>query len=468
MPPRSTPRPMSYPFAQFLEDCANGRLLKATYTVKEDGFRIVIKMIDGTEAYFTKAGNPIRITDHPETMMEAIVLWIRTHCPGLSPSRVVDEYICVRGRGGRIRVAKRACAEELHVEFVAYKDGQSYMRGLWTKECLDPETGRLNERDFSYKVIGFDLVFDQDQDDLPYFKRRMILGDSFAEIFTPKVGRAMVCEQVDCAKDMLDDLLAEEGLVAHMSNGTCWKIKMPRVVMNLRIVAVANTIPNFDGYNLIYVAAQNEVDSTWSVVHVFDWTELFTKYENAKKGRPFINPRSVKLMPDGRLGCTSSSKSMQPLVNAVFRAVSGCALLPASRGLTRTKAVARVDGQGEVTLLCGASRSFSFLMNGLTKDNGPLFLHEPVEVAVGCSELWEIKGGELHLQPAWILALEGYGAEDYMTMRFDTSIQVLRTIAQDPRNDPRENYRRVSMGVGPFLGLRQQIQRVMTPGFFFV
>jgi len=257
-------------------------------------------------------------------------------------------------------------------------------------------------------------------------------------------------------------------LVAHMSNGTCWKIKMPRVVMNLRIVAVANTIPDFEGYNLIYVAAQNEVDSTWSVVHVFDWTELFTKYENAKKGRPFINPRSVKLMPDGRLGCTSSSKSMQPLVNAVFRAVSGCALLPASKGLTRTKAVARVNGQGEVTVLCGASRSFSFLMNGLTRDNGPLFLSEPVEVAVGCSELWEIKGGELHLQPAWILALEGYGAEDYMTMRFDTSLQVLRSIAQDPRNDPEENYRRVSMGVGPFLGLRQRILGVMTPEFFFV
>ena len=78
------------------------------------------------------------------------------------------------------------------------------------------------------------------------------------------------------------------------------------------------------------------------------------------------------------------------------------------------------------------------------------------------------EGGELHLQPAWILALEGYGPEDYMTMRFDTSLQVLRSIAQDPRNDPEENYRRVSMGVGPFLGLRQRILGAMTPEFFFV
>jgi hypothetical protein len=317
-------------------------------------------------------------------------------------------------------------------------------------------------------VIGFDCVFDEDEDDLPYFKRRMILADSFAEIFTPKVGRSMVCDQVECAQDMLSDLLTQEGLVVHLSNGTCWKIKMPRVVMNLRIVAVANTLTGFQGYNLIYVAAPNEEDGTWSVVHVFDWTDLFTKYENVKQGRPYINQASVKVMDDGRLGCTSSSRSMQPLVDAVFRAVSGCALLPARKGLTKTQAVARVDGQEEVTVLCGANRSFSFIMNGLTKDNGPLFLAQPVEVTLGCSELWEITGGELHLQPAWILALEGYGPEEYLTMSYITTTRMLREIANRPRNDPEQNYRDVFMTVGPFLGLKARIKSAMTPEFFFV
>ena len=479
MPPRSIPRPMSYPFANYLEDAANGLIPPSTVTIKEDGF--CIKNIRQTEcadeegrwddgAYFSKANNAIRITDEPKTMMEAIVLYVRTKFPGLIAANIVDEYTYLVGGRGRATL-KHKCvrARELRFEFVALKDGRSYMKGLWTKECLDPVTRRLDERDFSYNVVVFDCAFDEDEDDLPYFQRREIMGDSLARLFTPRVGRAMVCEQVESAKDMLDDLLTQEGLVLHMANGTCWKVKMPRVVMNLRIVAVANTIADFSGYNLIYVAAPNEDDgATWSVVHVFDWTELFTKYDNPRQGRPFINQRSVKIMEDGRLGCTSSCKTMQPLVDAVFRAVSGCTLLPASKGLTKTKAVARVTGEGEVTVFCGVSRSFSFTMNGMTKDNGPLFLTEPLDATVGCSELREISDGELHLQAAWLLALEGYGPDEYRTMAFHTSTRVLREIAQDLANDPKKNYNKVGMVTDPFLGLRQRILRVMTAKFFFV
>ena len=457
---RSVPRAMSYPFAKFLENAAKKLLPKCTYTVKYDGFRIVMRKVDGEVAYFTKAGNPIRITDTPKTMMEAILLYLRTNFPGLSPDSVVDEYVReTKGLKSPKRVLVRSCATELHLEFMAVKDGRSYMRGLWNKECLDPETGRLNERDFAYSVVGFDCVFDEDGDDLVYWRRREVLLES--------LGCETVCLAVEGADEMLDFLLKEEGLVFHEANGTCWKVKMPRVVMNLSIVAVANTIPDFDGYNMIYMAAPNE-DATLSVVHVFDWTDLFTKYENPSKGRPFINPKSVKIMDDGRLGCSSSCKSMQPLVNAVFRAVSENPLLPASGRLTKTKAVARVTGVGEVTLLCGDNRSFSFIMPGLTKDNGPKFLTVPVKATVGCCELWEIGHGELHLQPAWMLALDGYGPVDYMTMAFQTSTQLLRTIANDPRNDPKVNYEKVGMQCGPFLDQEKQIMRVMKTDFFFV
>lgn len=464
-------RPLSFPFAEFLQTAADGALPKATYTIKEDGFRVILRQVEeGAVAYFSKAGNPIRITDKPETMMEAIVLNLRSKYPGLSPACVVDECTYdTRGRCGVKRRVKRSSAQELHLEFVAEKDGRSYMRGLWTKECLDPATKCLNERDFTYHVVAFDCVFDEEGDTLAYFKRREVLGDSLAAQFTPRVGRAMVCDQVEGAEDMLNTLLTQEGLVFHEADGTCWKVKMPRVVMNLRIMAVANTIPDFAGYNLIYVAAPDDADgATWSVIHVFDWTELFTKYDNPKQGRAYINPRSVKVVDGGRLGCTSSCLSMQPLVNAVFRAVSGSALLPACPGLTKTKAVVRVAGEGTVTIACGASRSFSFTMNGLTKDNGPLFLAEPVEVTVGCSELWEISNEELHLQPAWILALEGYGPAEYMSIVCQTSMPVLRELARDPRNDPVENYKKVGMGLGPFLGLRKQICRAMTHGSFYV
>ena len=463
---------MSYPFPRFLEDAANGHLPRGcTYTEKYDGFRLIVCNVDDEVAYFSKAGKSIRITDTPETMMEAIVLYVRTKFPGLSPDAIVDEYVRVtKGIVSPKRVSVRSRATELHFEFLALKDGRSYMRGLWTKECLDPETGRLNERDFAYNLVGFDCVFEEDGDDLVYWKRREVLAEGLSQLFTSRVGRAMVCEQVEGAKDMLDSLLTEEGLVFHEADGTCWKVKMPRVVMNLRIVAVANTIPGFAGYNLIYVAAPNE-DGTWSVVHVFDWTDLFTEYENPSKGRPFINPKSVKRMSDGRLGCDSSCRSMQPLVNAVFRAVSGCTLLPAVGRVTKTNAVVRMARGETRTYKCGPNRSFAFTMKGLT--NGPLFLSDhnsefgPLEVIVGCSELWGLDGGELHLQPAWILALADFGPEAYMNTLYDTPIRLLRAIANDLRNDPVRNYQTVGLGEGPFLGLRARILSAMKPEFFF-
>jgi len=432
--------------------------------------------VDGELSYFTKAGHPIRITDQPDNIMEAIVLYVRARYPDLSPSIVVDDYqYGTKPRNGEVRLRRKLSrAKELHVEFVAMKEGRSYLKGLFHKECLDPVTKRLNTVDFTYDITTFDVVFDEDDDDLPYFKRYTVLADALADHFTPAIGRRLMCDHVDDAEHMLDVLLSEEGLVFHQEDSrACWKVKMPRVVMNLRIVAVANTIggecPNFIGYNLVYVAAPDAEDDTkWSVIHVFDWTELFTKFTNPSQGRAYINPASVKLVEGGRLGCTSSCESMQPLVNAVFRAVSGSVLLPACSPLTKTKATVRLADSGTVTVACGANRSFSFFMNGMTRDNGPLFLAEPVDVAVGCSELWEIGNEQLHLQPAWILALERYGAEEYLTMLGHTSVQRLLEIARDHRNDPVENYRRVGMCVDPFLGLRKAICGAMTSEFFFV
>lgn len=453
MPPPTIPRPVSYPYAQYLHDASEGNLEFATVTEKKDGFCIKIVKVGDTDAYFTKRRIPIRITNEPETMMEAIVFYLKTKAPTLSPSLIMYD--------GENWMQRPKYADELWLEFVALKDEKPYMRGLWTKECLDPETKCLNEKDFSYSIVPFDCVFEED--DLCYFKRREVLIDSIYNLPDCDSGYVTVPEAVFSAKELLDTLEKTEGVVIHNTDGKCLKVKMPHVVMKLCIVAVENTIDDFAGYNRIYVAAPNDDDgATWSVVHVFDWTDLFTQYNNPKEGRAYINPKSVKIMEDRRLGCTSSCKSMQPLVDAVFRAVSSCPRLPAVKGLTKTKAVARVEG-GTTTIMCGANRSFSF-----TKESseGPLFLFNPVPVTVGCGELWALKNEELHLQPAWLLALEGYGPEAYMTMQCFTTMRVLREIASNSSNDPTENYKKVGMDMDPFLGYKKQILLKMKPRFF--
>jgi hypothetical protein len=162
---------------------------------------------------------------------------------------------------------------------------------------------------------------------------------------------------------------------------------------------------------------------------------------------------------------------MQPLVNALFRAVSGASLSSAEK-ISRVEAKVRMADGSLATITCGNNRSFSFFMNGLTRENGPRFVVDDSEVdlkvTLGYTGLWELMNGEIHLQPAWILAMEGYGPEEYRGMFFLTEIELLREIARNPRLTPTEIYRMVGMQLSPTLGLGRRICRNMKAEHFFV
>jgi hypothetical protein len=442
---RQTGRAMSYDYARFLEEASRGELPAATYTVKEDGFRIVIKMVDEAVAYFSKSGLRVQVTSTPENIMEAIVWYIHTKYPELTPRNM----LWTDDKGRKLPV------EDIHLEFVATRNGTVSLQSLFHKECLDSETGLLNERDYGYYLTIFDIVLNSYGGNPPYYQR----FDTIVEYFLGRRREGLdACELVEDTESIMHFLESNEGLVFHQkperwynskSVELCYKVKMPKVPLKGRIVAVANTLEDFEGYNLFLVAVPD--GDRWSVIHLFDWTEIFEDYRRARSGRVFISKRRVKLL-DGILTCDAKS-TMAPLVDGVFKAVSSSELYePIS--VSSLVALARFEGGQPLTYTIAPNRSFSF-----TKARF-LFPTTAIDCVLGCVEPWLLKHTDaIHLQPAFILSVGEYGHRAFHGVPSYTQLELLKSIARNRKQKPSDVWKpsdiwkMVGMPTGPDLGI---------------
>ena len=460
-------RPLGYAFDQFLIDGCKGELQPSEYVRKYDGFHLKIERAHGGVSYtvennlttriialYTSNGDfPIRITDTPSNIMEAIVLHMNTHFPQISPKNIMW-----RGKRPVWRIS---------VEFVAKKKNSphAYLKGLYLKECVDPLTGKLNEKDFTYHPTLFDFRLNPKGHEPEYFARMETIRESLEEVYSGSdvAYTEFLPIQSKSASEIIGDLLDEEGLVVHRMDRSVRKVKLPKVIMKTRIVAVATSISDFMGFTH-FLFAVPESKTQWRVIHAFNWMPLFEDYTRVKQGRAFINQHSVKIV-DGHLTCNSSS-SLGPMVDSVFHAVSRAKRFP-PMSIAKTSAVARFVDEGPITYKCGMNRSFSFL------DAEYQFLANPVDVILGAGELWELQGEEIHLQPAWLLAVygESFGHPAYKEIKDYTQIDTLVQFART-RLDPRAMYAQVGMTKGPFLGMEEEFCANMTfdkleiPDFF--
>jgi len=432
-------RPKAFPFHDWVAQASSGIIKPSTYTVKLDGFRFNVRTgEDGKNAYFTKNEHQIKVTETPGNILEAIVLYMDSMSPIIKPSNFLFD--------------NRIPAWELNIEFTAHQqDGVSDLQALYHKLCLDSTTHRLDEVNFKYQATIFDARFREEGDvDYPYWQRLATIQESLGN-----GNQHFTLSEICDAEDAMDTLLNEEGLVAH-SNDSVLKIKLPRYVMKARIIAVGDTtgLSNFNGFSRILFGVPS-ADGSWNVLHMSDFTELLTDFSRPGSGKAFIPPQSVKVK-DGRVVCEGKF-SLQPLVNALFQEISKATRLPPSK-LSPKSATAQFAGVGRVNYSIGRNRSHTF-------EPGDQFLATEVNVTLGCSRLWELHNGEIHLQPAWILNVGNYGHEAYSEIEDHTPIEMLRKIAEEK---PYTAYQMVGMRVGPFLGLEDKLRENMTDEKFFV
>lgn len=449
-------------------------MVPALYTRKEDGFCILIREL-GHEpvTYHSKSELLISIDEgKPSNLMEAIVWHLQTKYPELKPSNF--SYLDAQ------------LAWELRVEFIVSPISDptftSKLQPLFHKQCFNKTTKTLDETNFRFCPVVFDARFNEEGDvDHPYHERLESIYESQRMIILDQEDKSLTGEKaiehrqrnvakgfktpntIQSAEELIDAFVKEEGVVCHTTHRNVWKIKLPGAVMKARILAVCSPKEDaFPGYTTILIGLPH--GNEWSAIYMLDWTDIFFDFDRPGQGRAFIPPQSVKVEAGGVVVCKGHSE-MQPLVDAVFRAVSKAAKFPPIR-LSATEAVMRMTGVGQVTVRCAKNRSFSFIPK---QEDEILFLADPVDVIMGCGRVWEIPGEEIHLQPAWLLALksEEYGHAAYHEIKDYTPLDLMLQIARENLG-PYEAYRLVGMPKGPFLGLEDAIRTRMTAEKFFV
>ena len=450
-------RPLAYSLETFLTDCCEGTVQPSQYFIKRDGFRLNEELAHGGLLDTSKRGLEILITDTPHTYMEAVLLYKQTHFPLLTPYNI---------KWGGKRIVRKIC-----FEFVATRKGSSHdcLQAQFHKECLDPSTGKLNEEDFTYSLVIIDIVVNKGNWIPRYFKRMDAVRESLIDLFagTDVDYTQFLPEEVSAPEDIMQALLTEEGLVMHRSDKSTRKIKLPKVLTKMRVIAVGNALKGFHGFTHFLMGVPDEEGGdSWRVIHAFDWTPLFADYTRAKEGRSFINQHSVRVV-DGLVTCDSRS-TLQPMVNALFRAVSGVPRLP-PMSVTKTTAKARFHS-GPVVYKCGINRSFSLLPEGCEHwEHGFEYLTKPVDVILGAGEVWLLHNSEIHFQPAWLLAVYGqaFGHPAYKEIAHYTPLSTIRDFALN-RWDVHTMYARVGMVSDPFLGMEKEFCAKMTADKFCV
>lgn len=441
------PRARTWPWVQFLQDVVARRGVHRLFmTRKDDGFFLRIEEgPDGEPLYFTKGRKePIRSSfgdgERPANIFEAIAHRMRVKFPHIRPREVVDHRIVGKGRRA---VQRSYTSVRLYVEFWCCEKGcdKPYLPGLFHRECF--KDGYLDDVSFDYFCTVFDAQWEEGQLD-QYWQRYYCIQEC--------VPIESCLQHARDVSHMLDLLLEYEGLVCHdYALSPPLKVKMEKVPVKGQLVAVANTIPDFNGFDKLLFAVPSS-DGVWTVVHAFDWTDIFTRHERRNEGKTFINKHSVKV--EGGVVTCSSSSGFRDVVDAVFRSVSKAKRLPPV-DLSARQATARFAGGPPRTIVCGPNRSFSF------RDAEFEFLAEPVDAVLGCVELWELKHREVHLQATKFIAIGGYGHEAYRNMQGYTTLDLLRTIAASRNLCPREIYRMLGIKEGPFLGYEDTIKAAL-------
>ena len=254
---------------------------------------------------------------------------------------------------------------------------------------------------------------------------------------------------------MLQTLLDEEGLVCHLLDGQCHKVKLPRFVANTHLLAVGRNIenPDFVGYNR-FVFGVPLPSYDWHVLCITDYGEMMTDFDRPEQGKAFIPPQSIKVDKHSGLLTCSGNFALQGLMHSLHQIASQAKLLTADKLRPRN---AIVDGGVEISI--GKNRSFQF-------EACDKFLETPVPVTLGCSRLWLLADEkDVHFQPPMILAMQGYGHQAYTEMPITTLDDLIRLAKENP--GPVEAYRAVGIRTDPFLGLKESfIENMSDPTAF--
>ena len=445
-------RPRTLPFPEFMKQATEGTLPSATYTEKFDGFSWKIQCgKEGKNVYYTKnSKQPIEVPEErkPKNILEAIVLYIESHGPVLTPNDVL--------------YAGEIPAWELNVEFTAYSLADGTMTDdlqlLYHKKCLDPVTGKLDETKFGFRINVFDAKFKEEgETEYRYWTRLESIRDSIHAV--NPASNTYYATELYGADDLLQTLLHSEGVVCHRANGQVFKVKLPRYVMKARLLAVGDTteLDNFHGFNR-FIFGVPRANGTWSVIHVSDMKELFTDFDRPKKGKAFIPPQSLKVKDDGLVVCEGRF-ALQGLMDALHRSASKAKKNPPTKAISDRKVIAA----GNTMIAIGQNRNEE--MRFKPED---VFLSDEVYVTLGCSGLWALKDdAEVHLQPCMIIGVEKglYGPKECAEIDRCTPLETLLRIARD-KPDPVEAYRMVGMRAGPFLGMEDAFIEKMTDSKF--
>ena len=445
-------RPTTMPFVDFMQKGAEGALPDALYTLKCDGFSWRARADPTGVAYFTKQENRIEqipVEKKPRTILEAIVLFIHEMDPPmLNPS---DVRFGTNGTRAR----------ELRFEFSAYsledETRTDDLQLLFHKQCTNPETGRLDTDRFGYRITIYDARFTEEgEKQMPYYYRLQSIQEHYIE---PE-RRSPIVEisaGIFDAEELLETLLKEEGLVLHLRNGACHKVKLPRFVLKAHLLAVGRNIdnPDFIGYNrFVFGVQSDEDDSQWHVVHVADYGEMMTDFDRPTQGKAFIPPQSIRAGADGLLECKGKF-ALQGLMHALHQIASRSGRCSIQK-LTPRVAVVR----GGDTIQVGSNRTFE--LKACDR-----FLDPPMPVTLGGSRLWLLSDEkEVHIQPPTIVSIEGYyGHSAYNDMPVTRHGTLLRLARENP--NPHRAYLEVGMRTDPFLGLKDDFLRNMQDEYLF-
>ena len=206
-------RPRTLPFPEFMKQASEGTQPPATYTKKFDGFSWKFQRgADGKNVYYTKnSKQPIEVPEErkPKNILEAIVLYIESHGPVLTPNDVL--------------YAGEIPAWELNVEFTAYSLADGTMTDdlqlLYHKKCLDPVTGKLDDTKFGFRINVFDAKFKEEGEaEYRYWTRLESIRDSIHAV--NPASNTYYATELYGADDLLQTLAAVRADIATVGLST--------------------------------------------------------------------------------------------------------------------------------------------------------------------------------------------------------------------------------------------------------
>jgi len=425
----ATGRPITMAFEWFkattntMTDCMKDSMV---YTEKADGFHI-ISLGDGE--YTTKNGLPLM-----GRTLEAILAYLCAlkHDDGyylIDPSRVEVKP------GGR----KTKTASVIHFEFVAMLNGKESLDHLFRGQCVDPVTGLLDTKEYTYRIRVFDAQFHGM--DLHYNYTYHAIFEAYGHDYT--------VERIWGDSDLRRVLNTTEGVVIYRwlnktENHQVLKVKVP-IPVKLYLIGVRRTIPDFDGWDKLLFCTDE-----YNAIHEISYTDIFTDYTRVKQGKVFVNQKAVKSDATGVVHCVSTSV-LEPILDAIFVEISKAVKFPP---VNTTKTEARIRTTDGVKILrCASNRSFKL-------ESDTMYVTDPIPVVFGANDIWRMP--EIHLQAAGILAVGEYDPGNFLSMPV-TSEHLLNAV---PTRDRIAAYKMLGLSRNPMDGLATMGMHMFAPVYY--